>query len=506
MVIKNKTLIIDILFSIFISFLFLLIASKNSFLYPMNDWVDIDCIFTVGKSLKNGTILYKDIFEHKGPVIYLISYISSFISSNSFIGFWLFEIIAITGILFFTIKITRLFLDNNKIIYFSLPIVGMLLLSSKCFSFGGSCEEFMSFPLCYSLYYFLKLFKHVKINKIEHILNGVCLSLIFWTKFNMIGFYIAVYFVIVLVSIIKKTKEYIVPILFNLVGFFIITFFVLFYFIYNNALFDLFKVYFYDNIFVYGEKASISTKLLRFLKRVQLFSITDLFVIFPMYISFIKGFFSKKNNKFYFVLFFGFLLMLIGIYIGKFYDYYLFLISAFSFLIIIFIDMIIKLLNKFFIKFFHFDFNKIKFFNNNKMFICLIIINFLLCFIMLFSAGKNIWYMKYNKEDLPQYKFAEIINSVEDATILNYRFLDAGFYHASGILPINKYFYFSNLVVDEMVEEQDNIVKNGQVDFIITRDKMLEELIDSNDYELILNDEIINGVENRKYYLYKKIE
>ena len=64
----------------------------------MNDWVDADCIFTVAKSLKNGLVLYKDIFDHKGPIIYFIFYVSALISENSFIGLWLWEIIFVKGI------------------------------------------------------------------------------------------------------------------------------------------------------------------------------------------------------------------------------------------------------------------------------------------------------------------------------------------------------------------------------------------------------------------------
>ena len=46
---KQKYLI----FCLFISFISLMITSKNSFLYPFNDWVDINAFFTMGKCLFN---------------------------------------------------------------------------------------------------------------------------------------------------------------------------------------------------------------------------------------------------------------------------------------------------------------------------------------------------------------------------------------------------------------------------------------------------------------------
>ena len=38
--IKNKTKIFRLLYCLVISFLVLMICSKNSFLYPFNNWVD----------------------------------------------------------------------------------------------------------------------------------------------------------------------------------------------------------------------------------------------------------------------------------------------------------------------------------------------------------------------------------------------------------------------------------------------------------------------------------
>ena len=37
------------------------ICTKSSFLYPLNDWVDSNCFYTVGKSMVHGKVLYRDI-------------------------------------------------------------------------------------------------------------------------------------------------------------------------------------------------------------------------------------------------------------------------------------------------------------------------------------------------------------------------------------------------------------------------------------------------------------
>lgn len=45
----------------------LAVCTKSSFLYPLNDWVDSNCFYTVGKAMVHGKVLYRDIYEQKGP-------------------------------------------------------------------------------------------------------------------------------------------------------------------------------------------------------------------------------------------------------------------------------------------------------------------------------------------------------------------------------------------------------------------------------------------------------
>ena len=74
------------------------------------------------------------------------------------------------------------------------------------------------------------------------------------------------------------------------------------------------------------------------------------------------------------------------------------------------------------------------------------------------------------KEDLVQYQFAEIIRQTPGATLLNYGFLDGGFYTASGIIPQTKYFCKLNMTVDrypEMMQEQNRYLEEKMVDYVV---------------------------------------
>lgn len=56
--------------------------------------------------------------------------------------------------------------------------------------------------------------------------------------------------------------------------------------------------------------------------------------------------------------------------------------------------------------------------------------------------------------------------------MLNYGFLDSGFYTAADKLPVGKYFARINLsyeALPEMYDEQRELVKSGKVDFVIVR-------------------------------------
>ena len=78
--------------------------------------------------------------------------------------------------------------------------------------------------------------------------------------------------------------------------------------------------------------------------------------------------------------------------------------------------------------------------------------------------------LKVNKEDLVQYKYASIINETEDATLLNYGTLDAGFYTTTGITPNIRFFQTSNVSYSKfplVMDEQNRYIKEQVVDYIV---------------------------------------
>ena len=53
----------ELLLILLISVGVITLCSRSSFLYPLNNWDDANCFFTVGKSMFNGKVPYRDLIE-----------------------------------------------------------------------------------------------------------------------------------------------------------------------------------------------------------------------------------------------------------------------------------------------------------------------------------------------------------------------------------------------------------------------------------------------------------
>lgn len=104
---------IFIFFAVF-SALLLSVCSMCSFLFPIHDRVDQNVFFTVGREILNGKVIYRDLFEHKGPLTYFIHAAAALISETSFLGVYLIEIVSLTVFLIFAYK-TALFFYKSPI-------------------------------------------------------------------------------------------------------------------------------------------------------------------------------------------------------------------------------------------------------------------------------------------------------------------------------------------------------------------------------------------------------
>ena len=110
-------------------------------------------------------------------------------------------------------------------------------------------------------------------------------------------------------------------------------------------------------------------------------------------------------------------------------------------------------------------------------------------------------------DELVQTRFAREINRKEDATLLNYGFLDGGFYLAADVQPSNPWFVTLNTSKEKGMAAQAQVIEAGEVDFVVTQKKTLEEHgVSDAHYELILTerDEYKKPRDQQTYFLYRK--
>lgn len=116
-------------------------------------------------------------------------------------------------------------------------------------------------------------------------------------------------------------------------------------------------------------------------------------------------------------------------------------------------------------------------------------------------VSTNTYMLKYDKMDLPQYKFARKIMQEDNPTLLNYGCMDMGEYTVCNILPINRFFAQYNIHLQAMEDAHRDIIENGKVDFVVSRERY-----DFKRYECIDEASYLNEGFEYTYYLYKRKE
>ena len=477
----SKKRILIALYAFLISFVMLLLASKNSFLYPFNDWVDANAFFTVGKSMMHGMVPYRDLFEQKGPFLYLIYGIGSLISFKSFLGIFILEVLFWTIALIYLYKILKMFL-STRVSLLILPIFMSIIVTTRAFTHGGSAEEFCVPFFFITLYYFIKHFKIKELTKKEMLLNGVIAGFILLTKYTLLGFWFSFTLAIFIDYIMKKDyKKAIIYPLTLLLGMFIPFSICLIYLGINQAINDFFYNYFYINMTAYNENVvNIFTRIYQIFSNFIHSISLDIPSLLLLIITLLFIWKLNLNKRCKILLLITILITILGVYFGlKNYRYYLLFILFFISLGLL---SIFNLFDKYLKDL------------NNKIYIPLIIfVGGLMIFNSCYNANYK-EYMKLDKEDFFQFEFASIINEEENPTMVNLGKLDSGVYTLSGLYPSTYFFERQNISYKkfpQMVDSFKEYIKNKETMFIVYYTWLDEDNLKIREEELFINYDLI---------------
>ncbi|SFC74919.1 hypothetical protein [Butyrivibrio sp. YAB3001] len=196
----GKENIIGILFS----FVLVLLFGFNS---PLHPWIgreaatDSSVFKTVALMMEHGYMPYKDSFDHKGPLLYIINFLGDMISQYR--GVWAIEMISLAVTIFMMYKISRM---SSSIISSFFSVVVSFSLLFKFFKGGNLVEEYAMPLIAISTYIFIDYLKNNIISLARIIIAGACFGMTLMLRPNMIAIWI-VYCISILIFLLIQ-KEY----------------------------------------------------------------------------------------------------------------------------------------------------------------------------------------------------------------------------------------------------------------------------------------------------------
>jgi hypothetical protein len=452
---------------------YITICSKSSWLYPYNDWDDINIYKLMGQQLLNGKISYTEVWEQKGPIVFLIYALTNLIPGRYFTGLYMLEVLQAFLFLYISYKTCKIICSECSILV--VPVIG-LIYSSKIIRGGGCSEEIFLPMIMYSMYIYIKyMYNNEKPSRMEAFELGISAGIILLSKYTILATIIAVYICLMIQYIKEKEiKEYIKLILYTLLGALVIVVPTSIYLYTNNALTEMFQIYFIDNIFGYNNQGNI------------LIWIVYAFVVAPFFFSIILVSFSvmlSYYNKLHTLIIFTILFLVT--FMKRSYGYYeiplaVILPVAIALIIKRFKDRIPKAINK----------------TQYKLTISLFLI------VISFILTPNAYLRQYKIWDLPQYKFAKIIG---DDSMLCATYLDLGFYTFANKEVPTYYICTTNLDTDNQIQFFVDEVNKCEYTYVVL-DQQIKNYFDMNKYELVstetfTRDALLNY--DNTYYLYK---
>lgn len=482
---KNKQFTLPLAYSLAAAFITLLICSKSSPLYPINDWVDANTYLTVGRGMLHGKVTYRDLYEQKGPLLYMLHAAAAAITEKSFLGVFIIEVAACTAFLYESC----LLLSGNgkKCRLWLLPVISGTIYASRAFCHGDSAEE-LCLPLTLGAYMLgLGAVRGKRpFSGREWFVLGVLGGAVLWIKFTLTGIFAApVIAGIVLAFRQKRGGELVRGLSLCVLGAAAASLPAIAYFTVNGALDDLFSVYFYDNIFRYGGTdggfiANLGDGLnfCRMFMPLPAIIICAGLVLVPLR--------EGKTAALYFA---GAVASTAVFAFGGHasYQYYPLAMAVFVPHALCSVADSIKVKRPFPRHF------------TATASLC----GLVLCGLWCGLTCRNVYLMKYSRDELPQYIFAEAVSENGGGALLNYGFIDGGFYLAAGQVPDFHYFCLNNMDIPEMKSAQDHYISSGKARFAVIRSASPFPEKFPEDYTLISTEKMCYYDKLFYYFLFK---
>lgn len=229
-------------------------------LYPLSPAIrpfegnDSSVFLYIGKGLIHGQVPYRDIWDHKPPIVYLIDALGLLLASGSVWGVFFMQVLFLSAFNYITYK---LFSKRIKPIVLA---VGILFANIQILSLsnGGNLTSFYTIPLQIAGFWLLGYTIRNRSSLLPGMVAGILLTLTFLIRPNSVGVFAAFGIVVLINRIYKSRKELLQFILGLALGCAIIGIPILVYFGLNHALIDMWdQVLLFNRYYVAGTNIKV---------------------------------------------------------------------------------------------------------------------------------------------------------------------------------------------------------------------------------------------------------
>ena len=176
-----------------------IVMLPTSFLYQVSPIGDINTMLAMGRSLAHGVIPFIDIFEQRGPYMYVLHIVAA-LPGNSLHWIYLIELVNFYILYRILIKIADLSdkIKPNTSKYWATGMLSLYLFSPTIW-YGASPEEFCLVPIAYATYVILKStsqkpLSHFSVSNKDVFALGLGLGWIIFVKYSVIGAIVGFFF------------------------------------------------------------------------------------------------------------------------------------------------------------------------------------------------------------------------------------------------------------------------------------------------------------------------
>lgn len=305
---KNAIGLLLIIITIFLIGMFLL-SNYTSPLYVYDYGYDSAIFSLIGKGIVNGKIVYKDLFDHKGPLLFFIEALGYYLGGHT--GILLIQcLFGLVNLIFIYAIWKKIRTEQKNLLVVDLVFILIAVFSTFFYTFeGGNLSEEYSLPFISGcLYLFTRYAINTK-NEVKHpyiysfIYGASLMSLALIRINNAITIFAGILSIMIYLIYKKEYKNLFLNLLFGLLGCITVSLPFIIYFGMHKALYDMIYATFIYN-FEYAESIGHSLILSNLKKYLLLYM--------PMILSIILILTKNINNKKYSKSsFFDFMLMII---------------------------------------------------------------------------------------------------------------------------------------------------------------------------------------------------